>query len=66
MEKPAEKGGYVVQTNLPGDGDKADEVYRFQPNHPCKSGRIGLQSHTDRVEFRRIRVKEFKPAPSGP
>jgi hypothetical protein len=25
-----------------------------------KSGRIGLQSHTDRVEFRNLRVKELK------
>jgi 3-keto-disaccharide hydrolase len=25
-----------------------------------KSGRIGLQSHTDRVEFRKLRVKELK------
>jgi hypothetical protein len=28
-----------------------------------KSGRVGLQSHTDRVEFRNLRLKELKGAP---
>jgi hypothetical protein len=40
-------------------------VAREHPGLARATGRIGLQSHTDRVEFRRIRIKELKSAPSG-
>ncbi len=40
-------------------------VAREHPGLARAAGRIGLQSHTDRVEFRRIRVKELKPSPRG-
>jgi hypothetical protein len=34
-------------------------VAKEHPGLARTTGRIGLQSHTDRVEFRRIRVKEL-------
>jgi hypothetical protein len=36
------------------------EVAREHPGLARTSGRIGLQSHTDRVEFRNLRVRELK------
>ena len=36
------------------------EVAKEHPGLTRSTGRIGLQSHTDRVEFRNIRIKEFK------
>jgi hypothetical protein len=35
-------------------------VDREHPGLALTAGRIGLQSHTDRVEFRNLRVKELK------
>ncbi len=35
-------------------------VAKEHPGLARTTGRIGLQSHTDRVEFRRLRVKELK------
>ncbi len=39
---------------------KDAEVAKEHTGLARKSGRIGLQSHTDRVEFRNLRVKEIK------
>jgi hypothetical protein len=36
-------------------------VAKEHPGLARTTGRIGLQSHTDRVEFRNIRLKELKP-----
>jgi hypothetical protein len=38
------------------------EVAKEHPGLARTAGRIGLQSHSERVEFRRLRVKETKPA----
>jgi hypothetical protein len=35
-------------------------VAKEHPGLARKTGRIGLQSHTDRVEFRNLRIKEMK------
>ena len=35
-------------------------VAREHPGLARTTGRIGLQSHTDRVEFRNLRIKEVK------
>jgi hypothetical protein len=40
--------------------DKA--VAKEHPGLARTTGRLGLQSHSERVEFRRLRVKELKPA----
>lgn len=39
---------------------KDQEVAREHPGLARASGRIGLQSHSERVEFRKVRVKEIK------
>lgn len=39
---------------------KDSEVAREHPGLARTTGRIGLQSHTDRVEFRDVRIKELK------
>jgi hypothetical protein len=39
--------------------DKA--VAREHPGLARTDGRLGLQSHSERVEFRRLRIKELKP-----
>ncbi len=39
---------------------KDPAVAREHPGLARSTGRIGLQSHTDRVEFRNLRVKEIK------
>lgn len=36
-------------------------VAKEHPGLARKSGRLGLQSHTDRVEFRNLRILELKP-----
>jgi hypothetical protein len=41
-------------------------VAREHPGLARTTGRIGLQSHTDRVEFRRLRLKELKARPASP
>lgn len=40
---------------------KDPAVAKEHPGLTRKTGRIGLQSHTDRVEFRNLRIKEIKP-----
>lgn len=39
---------------------KDPEVAKEHPGLARAAGRIGLQSHTDRVEFRKLRLKELK------
>jgi hypothetical protein len=54
-------GVKIVDADL--DRLRQDEaVAREHPGLARTSGRIGLQSHSERVEFRRLRVKELKPA----
>jgi hypothetical protein len=38
------------------------EVAREHPGLARTAGRLGLQNHNERVEFRHLRVKELKPA----
>jgi hypothetical protein len=61
--------GRQVQVKLNGidilDADldhcrKDPAVAKEHPGLARATGRIGLQSHTDRVEFRNIRIKELK------
>jgi hypothetical protein len=52
-------GVKIVDADL--DRLRQDEaVAREHPGLARTSGRIGLQSHSERVEFRRLRVKELK------
>jgi hypothetical protein len=52
-------GEKVVDANL--DQYRQDpKVDKEHPGLARKAGKIGLQSHTDRVEFRRLRLKELK------
>jgi hypothetical protein len=39
---------------------KDPKVAKEHPGLARKTGRIGLQSHTDRVEYRNLRIKELK------
>jgi len=51
------------KTIVDADLDRARKDPAVDKEHPGLSrstGRIGLQSHTDRVEFRNLRVKEWK------
>jgi hypothetical protein len=41
---------------------KDRQVAREHPGLARTTGRIGLQNHTDRVEFRNLRIKEIKSA----
>jgi hypothetical protein len=38
------------------------EVAKEHPGLARTTGRLGLQNHSERVEFRRLRIKELKPA----
>jgi hypothetical protein len=52
-------GAKIVDADL--DRCRKDaQVAKEHPGLARKRGRIGLQSHTDRVEFRNLRVKEIK------
>jgi hypothetical protein len=52
-------GRKVVDADL--DRCRAEPaVAKEHPGLARTNGRLGLQSHTDRVEFRRVRVKELK------
>jgi hypothetical protein len=51
-------GAIVVDDRLDAHGKLADE----HPGLKRTEGRLGLQSHNGRVEFRNIRVKTFKNA----
>ncbi len=45
--------------------DRHPELDVEHPGLKRTSGRIGLQSHNDRVEFRNLRIKELDRAPSS-
>jgi hypothetical protein len=67
LEIRADGRRIVVVTNgkkvVDADLDRClhdEEVAKEHPGLARATGRIGLQSHTDRVEFRNIRVKELK------
>jgi hypothetical protein len=49
-------GKTIVDANL-DRARKESEVAKEHPGLARTTGRIGLQSHTDRVEFRRLRIK---------
>ena len=40
---------------------KDPAVAKEHPGLARSAGRIGLQSHTDRVEFRNLRIKDLTP-----
>jgi hypothetical protein len=52
-------GKKIVDANL-DELLKDAAIAKEHPGLARKSGRIGLQSHTDRVEFRNLRIKELK------
>jgi hypothetical protein len=52
-------GKKIVDANL-DDYLKNEAVAKEHTGLARSSGRIGLQSHTDRVEFRNIRIRELK------
>src|SRR5262245_43017061 len=67
MEIRAEKRRIVVILNgkqiVDADLDdclKDEKIAQEHPGLKRTTGKIGLQSHTDRVEFRNLRVKEIK------
>jgi hypothetical protein len=67
MEIRAEKRQIIVTLNgkkvVDADLDECLKDEKIAQEHPGlkrTSGKVGLQSHTDRVEFRNLRVKEIK------
>jgi hypothetical protein len=52
-------GTKILETDLDEAG-KEEAVAKEHPGLKRTTGRIGLQSHTDRLEFKNLRIKELK------
>jgi hypothetical protein len=52
-------GKKIVDADL-DEALKDDKIAKEHPGLQRTTGKIGLQSHTDRVEFRNLRVKELR------